>query len=139
MYTAVTKWVDGFQFVSKSPSNHSIVMDAGGLETGQNSAPTPMELMLMGLGGCAGIDVVTILQKQKYRIDSFTVETKGERVDDHPRIFSKIWVTYRVKGNVTPDALEKAAVMSAEKYCSVGAILKKSAEVVYSYEIVTSD
>lgn len=136
MKTAIAKWVKGFQFVTTSPSGHSIAMDAGGVDTGENTAPTPMDLILMGLGGCAGIDVVTILEKQKYLIDQFEVETRGERAADHPMVYQKIWVKFSVKGNVTLKALQKAANLSTEKYCSVSAMLKNSSEIIYEYEVM---
>lgn len=135
MKSATVKWVDGIQFVAKGDSGHTVVMDAGGVGTPESTAPTPVEMVLMGLGGCTGIDVLNILKKQRFEIRSYAIELRAETVDEFPKVFKEIWVKYLIHGNVKESNLKKAIELASEKYCSVGAMLKKSATIHYEWEI----
>ncbi len=136
MKNAVVKWVDGFQFVAKADTGHSIVMDAGGVGTPENTAPTPVEMVIMALGSCTAIDVLNILIKKRLNIKSFEVKVGAETVDDMPKVFKEVWIKYIVHGNVTDSVLKKAIDLASEKYCSIGAMLKKSAKFNYEFEII---
>jgi len=136
MKKAKVKWVDGIQFVAKADTGHSIVMDAGGMGTPENTAPTPVELVLMGLGGCTGIDVLTILLKKRLDIRSFEVSVEAETVDEMPKVFKEVWVKYTVVGKVSETVMKKAVDLANTKYCSIGAMLKKSAAFHYEWDII---
>jgi len=130
------KWVDALQFVGNDNRGHSVVMDhmpeAGEIAHG----PTPMELLLAGLGGCTGMDIVSIMKKQREDIRGLEVVVSGERRKEFPMIFTKIHVEYVVKGcKIDPKRLEKAIQLSEEKYCSTVAMLRASADVTSSYRI----
>jgi len=136
MNTATIKWVDGYQFVGKADSGHAVVMDAGSDIGGADSGVRPGELPLIGLGGCTGVDVILILSKMREPIDTFEIQVRGERVDEDPSIFKEIWVKYIIRGDIREKAVQRAVRLSADKYCSVGAIMKASATMHYEYEII---
>ena len=139
MAQAKVRWVEGFQFVASPPSNHAIVLDGSAKVGAADSAIHPGELLLVGLAGCTGIDVVSILQKMKVEIDEFEVRVEGEAQEEHPKYWKKINVTYWIKGKDIPeDKLVKAITLSQDKYCSVSAALKNKVEVTYDHEIVTT-
>ena len=128
--------VKGLTFVRKAESSHWMVMDGskefGGFEAGIK----PMEAVLVALGGCTGMDVVSILNKMKVNFDSFEIIIDAERAKEHPKVFTKIHLTYRFKGkNLPRDKIEKAVRLSQERYCSVSAMLRKSAEIDWEIEI----
>ena len=111
--------------------------DAPAKYGGEDSAPTPMETVLASLAGCTSFDVVTILKKKRQNVTGYSVETEAERTDEPPEVFTKIHIKYIVKGkNISKDAVERAIQLSFDKYCSVGAMLKKTAEITTSYEII---
>lgn len=140
MPQAKARWVEGFQFVATPPSNHAIVLDGSANVGAADSAIHPGELLLVGLAGCTGIDVVSILQKMKVEIDEFEVRVDGEANEEHPKYWKKLKVTYWIKGkDISADKLEKAINLSQEKYCSVSAALKNKVEVTHDYEIVAAD
>ena len=95
----------------------------------------PMELLLTALAGCSGVDVYTILKKKRQGIEDIEIEVKGYRRDKHPRIYERIEITYRVKGEVQDKALSQAIKLSVDKYCSVYAMLSKSSHIEVRYEI----
>lgn len=129
-------WVNKKQFIGISPSGHGIVIDSPD-ET--NYGPSPMELILIALAGCTGIDVISILEKMKKKAESFEVICEGERVDTYPKVYKKIKVHYIVKGkNIEKEAVEKAINLSKEKYCSVSAMLSNSVEIDFSYEVLNT-
>lgn len=136
MKQANIKWVQGFQFVGRADSDHAVVMDAGKEMGGADTAVRPGELTLIALGGCTGIDVVNILTKMRLKIDSFEVQIRAEPVEESPKVFKEIWVKYILHGNVPEKSLKRAIDLSSNKYCSVGAMLKKSAKINYEYEII---
>ncbi len=136
MKEANIKWVEGFQFVGKADSGHAIVMDGGKEIGGSDSAVRPGELTLIALGGCTGIDVVNILNKMRVNLDSFEVQVRAEAVDEEPKVWKEIWIKYIVHGEVPEEKLKKAIDLSYTTYCSVGAMLKKTAKVNYEYGII---
>jgi len=129
--------VKGLTFIGKADSNHWMVMDGGKEFGGFEAGIKPMEAVLVALGGCTGMDVVSILNKMKVKFNSFEVLINAERAEDHPKVFTKIHMKYRFKGrNLPRDKIEKAVKLSQERYCSVSAMLRKSAEIEWEIEIV---
>jgi putative redox protein len=140
MVEAKVRWVEGLQFVATPASNHSIVLDASAQAGAADSAIHPGELLLVGLAGCTGIDVVSILKKMKVEIQEFEVRVQGEAAEEHPKFWKKINVTYWVKGRDVPqDKLRKAIELSQDKYCSVSAALKNKVEISYDQQIENMD
>lgn len=129
-------WVDDFQFMGVSPSGHGIILDSPE-KTGYG--PSPMELVLIALAGCTGMDVISILEKMKKNVKRFEVSCEGERAEEHPRVYKKIRVHYLIEGKDIDDASVKRAIeLSKEKYCSVSIMLSKAAEISFTYEIKVS-
>ena len=124
-------------FVGESGSGHSIVMDGAPDVGGRNMGVRPMEMVLLGLGGCTAFDMVLILQRQRQSISDCQVEIEAERAGEAPRVFTKIHVHYIVKGRgLDPKKVERAVNMTAEKYCSVSIMLSASVELTHDFEIV---
>ena len=124
-------------FVGESGSGHSIVMDGAPDVGGRNMGVRPMEMVLLGLGGCTAFDVVLILQRQRQSISDCQVEIEEERAEEAPKVFTKIHVHYIVKGrSLDPKKVERAVNMTAEKYCSVSIMLSASVELSHDFEIV---
>lgn len=120
-------------FVAVSPSGHATVTS---FAHDVLTAPTPMELLLIALGGCSGADVVGILEKKRQAVTGYEIEVRGTRRSEHPRIYTRIEVVHRVRGrNVDPKAVARAVELSETKYCSVSAMLSSSCEIVSSYEV----
>ena len=132
MIEATAQWTDNDRFVAISSSGHSIVLDAGKEKT----ANSPMELVLIGLCGCTATDVVTILRKKREPFTSLEVHARAERAPEPPTVYTQIHLTYRVTGNISRKAMEDAVRLSEEKYCSVAAMLNKTAKITYSIEYV---
>lgn len=135
MPSATVRFVDGMQFVGTSGSGHAVVMDAPKDVGGQNTGPTPMEMVLIALGGCTGIDVVSILRKMQMHFTRFEMEIQGERAPEYPKNFTKIQIVYKIWGDVPEEKLQRAIDLSLEKYCSVSNSLKPKAEISYTYQI----
>lgn len=128
--------VKGLTFVGKADSSHWMVMDGDEKFGGFNAAVKPMEAVLIALGGCTGMDVVSILSKMKVKYDSFEIEINADRTEDHPKVFTKIELKYKFKGKDLPrDKIEKAIRLSQERYCSVSAMLRKVADIKWESEI----
>jgi putative redox protein len=124
-------------FIGISPGGHSMVMDANGE---RSSAATPVELLLIAVGGCMGSDVVEILRKKREQVTDYRVEVRGERRTDFPRSFRKIQLHHVVKGNnVSETAVRQAIELSDSKYCSVAATLRPSAEILVTFEVVQEE
>lgn len=133
MKTAVVTWLDGLAFDAEARGHH-VTVDTDGDE-GRHRGPTPVELLLMSLACCSGMDVVSILKKKRQPITGVRVRAEGERAADHPRRFERIHLAYEVSGpGVERAAAERAVELSKETYCSVSATL--SAEITVSVEIV---
>ena len=134
----IVKWVDGMTFLGESPSGHSVVMDAGIESGGNDKGIRPMEMLLLGMGGCSSIDVMMILKKARQDVHDCWVELEGTRADDHPRYFNKIHAKFFVKGNnIDPKHVERAIELSRDKYCSASVQLGALAEITTEFEIVT--
>ena len=128
--------VKGITFVGKASSNHWISMDGPENFSGSNAATRPKELILIGLGGCTGADVASILNKMRQKVGRFEIDIKAESATEHPKVFTKIHMVYKFWGeNLNEANLEKAISLSQDRYCSVSAMLKKSVELTHSYEI----
>ncbi len=132
------KFVDGMTFIGRGDSNHWVIMDAAETVGGTNAGTRPMELLLISLGGCTGMDVVSILKKKRVKFDKFEMKITGVRAEEHPKVYTKVDIEYVIYGNkINPKDVENAIELSQAKYCSVSAILKKSgAEVNYTYKII---
>ena len=117
-----------------TPSGHAQVLET---DTARASAATPMELLLIALGSCTAVDVITILRKKRERVTDYRVEVRGERRDEHPRAYTRMQLRHVVRGhNVSEKAVASAIELSETKYCSVAATLRAGVEIVSSYEII---
>lgn len=125
MIEANALWTDQDRFISQALSGHAIVVDAGA----QKTANSPVELVLIALCACTASDVVSILRKKREPFTKIEVRAHGERSEEFPKIFTTIRVVYRIGGNVAHKSVEDAVRLSEEKYCSVSAILEKSAKI----------
>lgn len=124
-------------FVGESGSGHSVVMDGAPDSGGRNLAARPMEMVLIGMGGCTAFDVVTILKRARQPISDCVVELSAERADDIPKVFTRIHVHYVVTGRgLSEKQVEKAINLTAEKYCSVSIMLAATAEITHDFEII---
>lgn len=135
---ATIKWNDGVSFEAKSGSGHSVVMDGPPDQGGRNLGPRPMEMLLMGMGGCASFDVLTILQKSRQEVTGCEAQLEAERADAVPAVFTKIHLKFIVSGKALKDTIVRRAVsLSAEKYCSASIMMEAAGvEITHSYEIV---
>ncbi|MEK8089813.1 OsmC family protein [Thermithiobacillus plumbiphilus] len=135
---ARVKWLgqDGMAFVAESGSGHALVLDGSSDAGGRNLGPRPMELVLMGLGGCSSFDVVLILKRSRQDIHDCVVEIDSERAESDPKVFTRIHLHYIVTGrNLDPGRVERAIQLSAEKYCSASIMLEKTAEITHDFEV----
>ncbi len=131
------KWVEDVCFMAESDSGHAIIMDGAPEVGGRNLGPRPMEMLLMGTGGCTSVDVVMILKKSRQDVTGCEVEISAERASDHPKVFTKIHMHFTVRGRgVKPEIVDRAIKLSAEKYCSASIILGKSAVMTHDFEII---
>ena len=137
MAKANVTWTSGMQFVAESDSNHAIVLDGAPAVGGHDSGVKPIELLLVGLAGCTGMDVISILKKKRQDVVNFSVNVEAERADEHPKVYTKIHVTYTFEGrNIKPGAVERAIELSEKTYCSAYATLQKTAKITNEYHIV---
>ena len=124
-------------FVGITPSGHAMVLDTN---HSRASAATPMELLLVALGSCTAVDVISILQKKREQVKDYRVEVRGERRDEHPRSYKRLEVRHILRGNnISERSVAQAIELSERKYCSVAATLKPTAEIVSSYEIINEE
>ena len=131
------KWVDGMSFLGESGSGHAVLMDGAPEAGGRNLGPRPMEMVLMGTGGCSAFDVVLILKKSRQEISDCVVEIESERAEEDPKVFTRIHFHFIVTGkNLNPAQVERAIKLSAEKYCSASIMLAKTAQMTHDFEIV---
>lgn len=137
---ARVKWVENSLFVAQSGSGHSVVLDGPPEAGGQNMGVRPMEMVLLGLGGCTAFDVVDILRKKREPVSGCVVEIEAERAESVPKVFTRIHVRYIVTGkNVKEESVKRAVELSAEKYCSVSIMLGKTAAMTHDYQILNQD
>lgn len=131
------KWAGEASFIGETESSHAVVMDGPPDMGGRNIGPRPMEMLLLGTGGCTSFDVVHILKKSRQQITDCVAEIEAERADTDPKIFTRIHIHFIVTGkNLKPEQVERAVKLSAEKYCSASIMLGKSAEITHDFEIV---
>lgn len=135
MQTAHVQWIGKEQFVAQSPSGHLVSLDS---DRASNGAPGPMELLLMALGTCTATDVVAVLAKKRQRLDALEVVVSGERAPDPPMVWTKLEIVYKLRGQLEEHAVKHAINLSEEKYCSVAAMLRKTASITFRYEINAS-
>ncbi len=134
---ATVKWIDGVMFVGESGSGHAVVMDGPADHGGRNMGIRPMEMILLGVGGCSSFDVVHILKKGRHDITDCVAQVTAERVDAVPSVFSKIHLHFVVSGrNLSASAVERAVNLSAEKYCSATIMLSKTVDITHDFEII---
>jgi putative redox protein len=130
------KWVQDATFVGESGSGHAVVMDGPPDSGGREIGIRPMEMLLLGLGGCTAFDVVYILRRARQEITDCVVELDAERADDVPRVFTRIHVHFVISGqNLSEKRVQRAVELSAEKYCSASIMLGKTASITHDYEI----
>jgi len=134
------KQVDGLTFVGKGISNHWVVMDGPEEFGGANAGTRPMELVLVGLGGCTGADVVSLLKKMRVNVDKFEIHIHAQRAEEHPRVYTRIDMVYKFWGKnlkASESKIIKAVDLSQEKYCSVSAMLRMAnIPVNYTCELI---
>jgi putative redox protein len=136
MLQAKVKWVEGLQFVGESGTGHAIVMDGDIDVGGSNTGMRPMEMLLVGLGGCSGMDVASILTKKKQNVSDIMINIKGQKAETYPKKFTDIEIEFIISGKDLSEMDVKRAIdLSMEKYCSVKATLEGVAKINYSYKI----
>jgi putative redox protein len=135
---ASVKWVDGAQFLGESGTNHQVVMDGPEDHGGRDLGPRPMEMLLLGLGGCSNFDVMSILRKSRQDVVDCRVDIEAERADAIPSPFTKIHLNFVVSGRkLKENQVKKAVQLSAEKYCSASIMLEAAGvEITHSYEMI---
>ena len=134
---ATVKWVADALFVGESPSGHAVVMDGPPEGGGRNLGARPMEMLLLGMGGCSAYDVVEILRKGRQPVSGCEVELRAARAASAPRVFTQIHLHFRVSGEgLVADRVQRAVRLSAEKYCSAAIMLAASAELTHSCEVI---
>jgi putative redox protein len=133
MQTATVQWIGDEKFVATSPSSHAITIDS---DRTSNKAPGPMELVLMALGACTATDVVSILKKKRQKLESLEVICSGERATEPPTVWIKLEILYRLRGVLDEAAVKRAIELSEQKYCSVSAMLQKTAKMSWRHEIL---
>ena len=134
---ARVKWLENVTFMGESGSGHSVVIDGPEAHGGRNIGMRPMELMLLGMGGCTSFDVVHILRKARQQITDCEAQIRAERADSEPKVFTRIHIHFVITGNnLKAQQVKRAIELSAEKYCSASIMLGKTAEITHDYEII---
>ncbi|MDQ7052084.1 MAG: OsmC family protein [candidate division KSB1 bacterium] len=140
MKTAKVTWIEGMQFVAEAGSGHAIVIDGEPASGGRDTGTRPMELVLEGLAGCTAMDVIHILRRKRQDVTGLEVKVEGERADTHPKVYTRIHITYIVRGRqLSEKAVHDAVNLSKDKYCSVSAMLKSTADISYNVIIEDAD
>lgn len=133
------KWIEGVAFAGESGSGHAVVMDGAPESGGRNLGPRPMEMVLLGLGGCTAFDVVTILRKARQPVDDCVIEVEAQRAESVPKVFTAIHLRYVVTGrNLDEKQVSRAVNLSADKYCSVSRMLAATVQLSHDYVIQDS-
>ena len=131
------KWVEQVSFVGETGSGHAVVMDGSPESGGRNLGPRPMEMLLLGAGGCTSFDVIAILKKSRQLVSDCYVEIEAERADSDPKVFTKIHMHFVVKGkDIKPEVVARTIKLSAEKFCSASIMLGATASMSHDFEIV---
>ena len=134
---ARVKWVEQVSFLGETESGHAVLMDGAPAAGGRNLGPRPMEMLLIGAGGCTSFDVVSILKKSRQAITDCYVELEAERAETDPKVFTKIHMHFVVTGkDIKPEAVEKAIKLSAEKYCSASIMLGATAAITHDFKVI---
>ena len=134
------KWIDGVSFVGESETGHAVVLDGAPENGGRNIGMRPMEMLLIGMGGCTSFDVVTILKKSRQPISDCVAHITATRADEVPKVFTKIHVHFVVTGDhLNESQVERAVKLSAEKYCSASIMLGKVCEITHGFEILQTN
>ena len=134
---ARVKWVEQVSFLGETESSHAVLMDGSPAAGGRNLGPRPMEMLLLGTGGCTSFDVISILKKSRQAVSDCYVELDAERAETDPRVFTKIHMHFVVTGkNIKPEAVEKAIKLSAGKYCSASIMLGASVAITHDFEVI---
>lgn len=137
MMKTTIKWVEGLQFIGESESGHKIVMDSDIESGGTNKGMKPTELLLIALGGCSGMDVISLLQKKRQQIKGLEINVKGDKAENYPKKFTNIEIEYVVSGvNISEEAVARSIELSMEKYCSVKASLEGVSKITSTYRII---
>jgi len=128
--------VDGMQFAGTANSGHEVIMDAAPEVGGQNKGSRPMELVAIALGGCTGMDVISILRKKKQDVKEFEINVTGQKAEEYPKRYTSMHIEFVIKGkDISEDAVQRAVELSYDKYCAVGGTIKPGAQVTHSYRI----
>ncbi|WP_184035973.1 OsmC family protein [Chitinivorax tropicus] len=131
------KWVEGVSFLGETQSGHAVLMDGPPEGGGRNLGPRPMEMVLLGTGGCTSYDVIHILKKGRHEVSDCHVEIEADRADSDPKVFTRIHFHFVVKGKGLKEEVVKRAIeLSAEKYCSASIMLGKTADITHDFEII---
>lgn len=134
---ARVKWIENVQFIGESGTQHSIIMDGPEEMGGHGTGMRPMELLLLGLGGCTSLDVVEILKKSRQQISDCVVEVEGQRSETIPKIFTDIHVHFIITGrDINEKHVKRAIDLSSQKYCSASLMLGEAANITHDYQIV---
>lgn len=134
---ARVKWIEDVQFIGESGTQHSIIMDGPQEMGGHGTGMRPMELLLLGLGGCTSFDVVEILKKSRQQISDCVVEIEGQRSENVPKIFTDIHVHFIITGHdINEKHVKRAIDLSSQKYCSASLMLGEAANITYAYQII---
>jgi len=134
---AVIKWIGKASFEGAADSGHTVRMDGPPEHGGENSAARPMEIVLIGMGGCTAFDVIHILRKGRQEVTDCTAEIDATRADTDPKVFTRIHIHFQVSGRgLDPKRVEKAIELSATKYCSASIMLGKTAEITHDFEVI---
>lgn len=134
---ARVKWVEQVSFLGETESGHAVLMDGAPAAGGRNLGPRPMEMLLLGAGGCTSFDVIAILKKSRQSVSDCYVEIEAERAETEPKVFTKIHMHFVVKGkDIKPEVVERAIKLSAEKYCSASIMLGATAAMSHDFEII---
>ena len=139
--TSKVKWVSGLRFIGASGSGHGVIMDGSQSDDPDGSlGPSPMEMLLLGLGGCSGIDVVHILKRMRQPVEDCQVELSAERAEEPPRVFTSIHALYTVTGaGLSQDRVAEAVRLSAEKYCSASVMLGKAVTITRDITVIDTN
>jgi len=134
---AQVRWIDGAMMVGESGSGHAVVMDGPPDFGGRNMGIRPMEMLLLGMGGCSQFDVLLILRKGRHKVTGCVVELEAERAETEPKVFTNIHIHYKVTGpDLTEKSVARAVKLSAEKFCSASIMLGATAEITHDFEII---
>jgi putative redox protein len=137
---ARVQWLDGRAFVGESGSGHAVVMDGSPEAGGRNIGIRPMEMLLIGMGGCTAFDVVMILERMRENVTGIDVALEAERASEEPKVFTKVTLHFKISGKKLKRAnVERAVNLSAEKYCSASIMIGKTAKIEHVIEIIDED